>query len=331
MSSEARRGTSGVALVLLAAIVAGQCCATAVQPVNATQRFSSIEHRPLSSHSPASFTVPKHVREVLTLDWVEAISIENSSKLVRTRVLTSTLDVSVLANETHPAVFVLNLDRRSDRLSQFVASWESKGVTILRVPARLHKRIGSLRLNGCALSHIALILAMERHGWPYVIMLEDDADPTAAWSTLLPPVLDYVHAQDGEVGWINLAPTFLLHPVKPAVTGVLWHVGGFLVSQSVIYGRRMIPAAHAFIREHAALGRRGPAKPNDQAWGRDHLGVGPPDLLVPAAVMTLQRVSFSDVEGEARNYTHLWQASDRALGRAAQRHRWPALNVTRVG
>lgn len=296
---------------------------------------ASIAIRRIQTYSGVNQRLPPHIpARLLVIDHVEPLALgansgKTSSAPRRNPVLTANLPLTRLTNATHPAVFVLNLNHRTDRLREFQERWAGTTIEAYRVAARPHSRVGSLRLNGCSLSHLAVILAMERHGWPYVIVLEDDADPTPAWAALLPGILDYVAERDGEFGWINLAPTFVDGPLEPEKRGLLWRVGGgFLVSQGCIYGRVMIGAAHAFLREFAYAGRRGPSIINDAAWGRFRVGLkGSRDLLVPAAVMTTQRPSFSDIDGAKRNYSHLWAQTDRGLVAAAKRHGWPPLRL----
>ena len=290
--------------------------------------------RRIQKYARVNQRIPPHIpARLLLIELVEPLALGvNAGKASAPRqptVSTANLPLNCFTNATHPVVFVLNLDRRTDRLREFQERWAGTTIQAYRVAARPHSRVGSLRLNGCALSHLAVILAMERYGWPYVIVLEDDADPTPAWPALLPGILDYVAERGGEVGWINLAPTFVDGPLEPEKRGLLWRVrGGFLVSQGCIYGRVMIGAAHAFLREFAYAGRSGPSIINDAAWGRFRVGLkGSRDLLVPAAVMTTQRPSFSDIDGAKRNYSHLWAQTDRGLLAAAKRHGWPPLRL----
>lgn len=315
-------------------------------PLSPTQQHPTASNRPLVFYPGNPPVLPRHIpRDLLVLEWVEALPLgvapeaapargsgRRSKRRPRLeRLPTSSLSLSLLTNATHPAVFVINLDRRADRLAEFAARWAGSTIQALRVAARPHTSLGHLRLNGCSLSHVALLLAMERFGWPYILVLEDDADPTPAWPLLLPPILEFVRARRGDVGWVNLAPSYIFGPLDPEVQGALWRVeGGFLVSQANVYGRRMVAAAHAFLDTHAAPGLRGPGVVNDYAWGRLRTGIGPGDLLAPAAVMAVQRPSFSDLDGSVRNHSQLWAASDRGLAAAAKRHGWPALAVPRV-
>jgi hypothetical protein len=161
------------------------------------------------------------------------------------------------------------------------------------------------------------------YGWPYVVILEDDAQPEKAWSRLMPRILSTVNERHGDVGWINLAPTFLKDPLVPAPWPLLFRVQEFLATQSVIYGRRMIPAAAAFLRRKVAIELQGErAAPHDHAFGVHHVGIAPPDLLCAAEVLTTQRSSRSDIKavagGQPPDYAYLWRISRNKLHLASK-------------
>lgn len=98
-----------------------------------------------------------------------------------------------------PVVFVINLDSRQDRLNETLRHWDHSTARLVRVAAR--QTIGNL--NGCTLTHLSLILAIEEHGWPYVIVMEDDTDLLQSqWDRLIPGVLAHVQLAHGDVGWV---------------------------------------------------------------------------------------------------------------------------------
>lgn len=259
--------------------------------------------------------LPDNIPQALVaLDWVDFVL--PGGELLRQNVRNLSFDM--LFNASRPAAFLLNLDRRTDRLREVVKLW-SDSVQLLRVSAKPHVKLKGVALNGCGLSHIALILAMQTHGWPYVLILEDDADPLPAWHELLPRILAAINARDGDVGLVNLGPQALGGRLVPAPLPLLFRADSFLASQSVLYGRRMIPAAAAFLHEKAGRRRRGqPAAPHDLAFGVEHVGIGPPNLLTSAHVMTKQRRSVSDIERGNRpvDLGFLWDAAEAHLARA---------------
>lgn len=170
-----------------------------------------------------------------------------------------------------PIAFVINLDRRTDRLNRTIQDWAvPRRVRLLRVSAR--PTTGNL--NGDTLTHLSLIFAMEEWGWPYIVVLEDDAIPRQPqWDDLFLRILAFVSHRRGDVAWVNFCPSFVEN-VGREVDGLLFSVEKMQTTLAGIYGRRMIPAAHALLprllnqptanRDDAAV---------DFAFGRTRVGL----------------------------------------------------------
>jgi hypothetical protein len=104
-----------------------------------------------------STALPSHIpHTLLSLDWVEVIQRDGAH--VRRHPANLTFDL--LYNTSRPGVFLINLDRRKDRLSEAIEQW-SDTVQLLRVSAKAHAEPGGVAVNGCALSHLSVILAMK--------------------------------------------------------------------------------------------------------------------------------------------------------------------------
>lgn len=70
-------------------------------------------------------------------------------------------------------VFFINLDHRSDRLSEIQGELESHGLIDLseRFPAIRHETIGGV---GCGRSHIEVLKIAKERGYSQILILEDD-------------------------------------------------------------------------------------------------------------------------------------------------------------
>jgi hypothetical protein len=171
--------------------------------------------------------------------------------------------------------------------------------------------------------------SMQMHGWPYVLVLEDDAEPLPMWHMLFRGILAAINARDGDVGLVNFAPLHLQGALAPAANMLLFRLatehGAFQAAQSVLYGRRMIRAVQTLLSTELT-NRAGSAVHVDQAFGVEHIGIGPPNLLVAAHVMTMQRVLPTDVaNGKLEDYKTLFYNSERKLRIATSWwHRQPA-------
>ena len=70
-------------------------------------------------------------------------------------------------------IFFINLDHRSDRLSEISGELESHGLVDLseRFPAIRHETIGGV---GCGRSHIEVLRLAKERGYAQILVLEDD-------------------------------------------------------------------------------------------------------------------------------------------------------------
>lgn len=255
--------------------------------------------------------------DMLRLSSVEEIYANGSRAVLSLEELTALYKEEIALVESFfptrpPLAFVINLDHRSDRLNETLRSWSDAGVRLLRVSARKTKS----NLNGCTLTHLSLILAMEEHGWPYVCFLEDDATALRPqWDRLFPQVISYVRSLHGDVGWINFGPSTLMGDLINTVNDLLFSTWGMQAATGGIYGRRMIPAAHALLRiiMDQPVPRLHNAA-NDYAFGISRLGLRRyEDLLVTSEHIVRPRKSFSDIEGTYVDYSGMFEGTARAL------------------
>lgn len=222
-------------------------------------------------------------------------------RTVRERiVLADSFDVIFSADASIPVAFLINLDRRGDRLDQMLSQWDGR-VRFVRLSAKPHTG-GS---NGVTISHIALILTMERLGWPFALVFEDDAARAEGWDALGARILGAARATGRELCDINLGPSELsgregFQVISP---GLLWSSpAGTLSTTAVLWGRRAIAPAHAFLPELASATAVHQAS-IDAAFRRvmrEH-GCAP---WVPARLCVLQPPGVSD------NYEHGTQKTD---------------------
>ena len=81
-------------------------------------------------------------------------------------------------------VFVINLDRRTDRLEQFTAEMSKLDLPFERFPA-IATEFG---IDGCGLSHLSVLKLAKERGYKNVLIFEDDFELVVSkevfWSTL---------------------------------------------------------------------------------------------------------------------------------------------------
>jgi GR25 family glycosyltransferase involved in LPS biosynthesis len=69
-------------------------------------------------------------------------------------------------------IFVINLDKREDRLAQFDSEAKRVGFSYTRFPAIESKRMTGAQ--GCTKSHLELCKMAKKNNLRYYIVLEDD-------------------------------------------------------------------------------------------------------------------------------------------------------------
>jgi hypothetical protein len=139
--------------------------------LEASEAPTSPSPRPIRVQAPCRYselpaaevfaaTVPSHIpHSLVSLEWVEVVELAGEQFSLR-RCRTSDLPFDLLYNASRPGVFLVNLDSRKDRLAEAVALWSHR-VQLIRVRAQRHAQPGGVAMNGCALSHVSIILAMK--------------------------------------------------------------------------------------------------------------------------------------------------------------------------
>jgi hypothetical protein len=215
----------------------------------------------------------------------------SDGKTVRERiVLADSFDLLFSANAQVPVAFLINLDRRGDRLDEMLKEWDGR-VRFVRLSAKPHTG-GS---NGVTLSHIALIFTMERLGWPYALAFEDDAMRAEGWDELGPRIIRLARATGGDLCDINFGPSDLTgrEGFQVVAPELLWaSPAGTLATTAVLWGRRAIAPAHAFLPELASATAVHEAS-IDAAFRRVMHGLGCAPW-VPARLCVLQPPGVSD-------------------------------------
>jgi hypothetical protein len=156
-------------------------------------------------------------------------------------------------------------------------------VTLMRVPGM--RDVGAA--SGSALSHIALVLAMERYGWPYVIALSDDAVRGPGW-WLFDRVFSMVRELFGETGFVSLGVDGVGEVQRTVVPRLLFAARDAPLSLAgVIWARRSIGAAHRYLQKLGNAKQQSDAPPStgfvEAAQADDVLTWFPAEVIVSQA------------------------------------------------
>ena len=265
------------------------CLSVGVEKIQFSKIARSFEAR--SYVETFSEIPPKFSPALLEYTHGEHLSRNASNGIVReTIALCDAYSLVFDPSAAIPVAFVINLDHRTDRIDSLLAEWEGR-VRFIRLSAKPHTG-GS---NGVTISHVALVLTLERLGWPYTLVFEDDAMRAEGWDDLAPRILDTARAIDGNFSLISLGPVRLFKTQGFQVISpqLLWAApAGAFCTTVVIWGRRAIRPAHAFLPELASASAVHMAA-IDSAFLRvcSDFGYVP---WVPARRLAVQRPGISD-------------------------------------
>jgi len=186
--------------------------------------------------------------------------------------------------------FCINLDSRPERWEQTKKSFEGTGLVLQRFNAIKHAE----GWRGCGESHVALAREAMRKGLPWILILEDDCEPVADFSTRWPIVKmalwEQRHAWDMFLG----GPTAIKGPIET--------IGEHLTLIDGAY------ALHFYLLNASGYERA-------IAWNPDRHG--PIDvyysdqfrIAVSQPLLAIQRQSMSDIEEEEVDYSHYFNQS----------------------
>lgn len=113
---------------------------------------------------------------------------------------------------------------------------------------RVPRKAGYGGADGGKLSQIALILTMERLGWPFVCVFEDDARPARGWF-LFDRIMSLARELYGKLGFVSLALPGSVLDTQPSllIPGSFYAARGALDTAGVIWGRLSIGPAHRYL------------------------------------------------------------------------------------
>lgn len=77
--------------------------------------------------------------------------------------------------------FVINLDRRPDRMEKVQKEFDKVGLSVMRIPAidgnpSKLETVGKTGDVGCTLSHVSCVMTAKDLGWNNVLIFEDDVE-----------------------------------------------------------------------------------------------------------------------------------------------------------
>jgi len=127
--------------------------------------------------------------------------------------------------------YVINLDKRPDRWQQFQEDWKDTGLNFIRMSAIEHKSGGV----GCTRSHLALIQHAKDNNMPYILVLEDDALPTANFKTYWKRSLNYLDNHHSEWNVFNGGPLVVYKNTIMKLTTHFYKTNSALATHFIIY------------------------------------------------------------------------------------------------
>ncbi len=228
---------------------------------------------------------------------------------------------------TFPAIYVINLDHRTDRWDDFVSNWSPllDFSTVQRIPAVYGKKLSGFgerpwftqntksRENswagvaGCLLSHRKVIETAQKAGHDFILVLEDDAAPS-------PELLKYL--ADGRNNPLNEIPRHLsalprwgiCYPgyTKTPKAGVpvaqigqgpeLWQVPGVLTTHSYILNKSCFTPLLAHLPTEEIIWDWIARNRAIDTWLKEQFEwVTGRDVLISLPQLVIQSVSYSDL------------------------------------
>ena len=190
-------------------------------------------------------------------------------------------------------VFVINLDRRTDRLEQFTEEMKKVDLPFERFPA-IATEFG---IDGCGLSHLAVYKIAKERGYKNVLIFEDDFEFVVSkqvfWSTITRFLEDTPFDVYMLSYWMDLSGNFTEDTVKVLSTSA---ASGYIVNESFydklieLYEDAMPKLVQT--REHWIYA-------NDQIWK----SLQPTSRWYAAkSRLGKQRASYSDLAGRWVDY-----------------------------
>ena len=190
-------------------------------------------------------------------------------------------------------VFVINLDRRTDRLEQFTEEMKKVDLPFERFPA-IATEFG---IDGCGLSHLSVLKLAKERGYKNVLIFEDDFELVVSKQVFWSTVTTFLETTPFDVYmlsyWMDLSGNFTEDTVKVLSTSA---ASGYIVNESFydklieLYEDAMPKLVQT--REHWIYA-------NDQIWK----SLQPTSRWYAAkSRLGKQRASYSDLAGRWVDY-----------------------------
>lgn len=202
----------------------------------------------------------------------------------------------LLSSRMKPALpcFCINLDERKEKWEATQAAFKGTGIEPRRFSAIRHAE----GWKGCGMSHVAIAREAMRLGLPWVLVIEDDCQPSPDFAQRWPTVKDALWDERGSWDIFLGGPTYVQGPAQMHGKHLLEIGNGF--------------ALHFYVLQAVAYERA-------IAWNADRHG--PIDvyysnqfrIVTTQPFLALQRPSESDIQMGKRDYTYLFEESEEAI------------------
>jgi len=210
-----------------------------------------------------------------------------------------------------PPILVINLPTRNDRWKEIQESFQDWPPL-----QKLEAVKATPGWKGCNLSHVKALQIAKEKGWPWVLVLEDDAHPTQSSLTqfkqLLPSLWEQRHTWDVFLGGCTSITDASIRQHSPPLLNVKGHTTHFCLYSQDAY-------------ESLQEGIQQADVPIDEYFRRT------PSVRTICTVphLAVQRKSKSDIENSEADYTDLFQNSNAKLLEVADRQLEGFLETTR--
>jgi GR25 family glycosyltransferase involved in LPS biosynthesis len=157
--------------------------------------------------------------------------------ILLTLIVLGTYLLTDYATPKHPYTFVINLDKRTDRMNEIKEEFRHWPVPIERISAIKQ----SPGWKGCSASHLKCIQLAKERNYPWVVILEDDCILTPNASQRFQELLPFLWKN--RHGWdiFNGGVTHLKHHTRiawnPSIYEVYAYAANFYMVHNSVYDR----------------------------------------------------------------------------------------------
>jgi glycosyl transferase family 25 len=207
-----------------------------------------------------------------------------------------------------PPIFVINLEDRHDRWTEIQNAFQSWNVKIERIDA-IRRKPG---WKGCSLSHKKCIQIAKDRGYPWVIVLEDDAIPTEGSLNRLRSLLPILWESRDTWDMFHGGPTYLYETVVVSTDPPLFDVKSYATHFCLIH-EGVYDKILREVNEDVKI---------DVYYSRNLR------TLCTVPHLSLQRQGYSDIEKKEIDYMPLFDGSRDILETKLVLHKWDFIPQT---